>query len=115
MTDFNVRRNFSSPLRVDELMMEQPRIYHSLVSLAHSANDALKDVFDAHTIAEWVEQRIYPDIKKLEQLAQDAAALKSRKVWPKRPLPPLSELRRLGIALPDDDKKGTRIDNSGAP
>lgn len=115
MTDFNVRRNFSSPLRVDELMMDQPRIYHSLASLAHSANDALKDVFDAHTIAEWVEQRIYPDIKKLEQLALDASALKARKVWPRRPLPALAELRRLGITLPEDEKTGTIADNSKTP
>lgn len=115
MTDFNVRRNFSSPLRVDELMMEQPRVYHSLVSVAHSANDALKDVFDAHTIAEWVEQRLYPDIKKLERLAQEATALKGRKVWPRRPLAPLSELRRFGVALPDSEKTGTITDSPHSP
>ncbi|KAJ1525711.1 hypothetical protein ONE63_008922 [Megalurothrips usitatus] len=115
MTDYNVRRNFSSPLRVDELMMDQPRMYHTLATLAHSANEALKDVFDAHTIAEWVEQRIYPDIQKLEQLAQDAAALKIRKVWPRRPLPPLPELRRLGVILPDDDKTGSVTENSRSP
>lgn len=111
MTDYNVRHNFTSPLRVDELMLEQPRVYHSLVQLAHSANDALRDVFDAHTIAEWVEQRIYPDIKRLEQLAKDAAALKARKVWPRRPLPALADLGRLGVSLPDEEKAGSATDN----
>ncbi|XP_034234108.1 hexosaminidase D-like, partial [Thrips palmi] len=111
MTDYNVRHNFTSPLRIDELMMEQPRVYHSLVQLAHNANDALRDVFDAHTIAEWVEQRIYPDIKRLEQLAKDAAALKARKVWPRRPLPALADLGRLGISLPEEENVGSATDH----
>lgn len=107
MTDYNIRRKFSSPLRVDELMGEHPRVYHTLTALARSARDALDDVFDSFTITEWVEQRIYPDIQKLEQLQQDSLALKSVRIWPKRPLPPLRDLKRLGVPMPDDDTSDT--------
>lgn len=103
MTDYNMRRKFSSPLRVDELMAEHPRVYHTLTTLARSAREALDDVFDSFTIAEWVEQRIYPDIQMLERLQHDSSSLKSVRTWPKRPLPPLRDLKRLGVQMPEDD------------
>lgn len=103
MTDYNIRRKFSSPLRVDELMGEHPRVYHTLTALARSARDALDDIFDSFTITEWVEQRIYPDIRTLEQLQRDSLALKSVRIWPKRPFPPLRDLKRLGIPMPEDN------------
>ncbi|KAJ9578744.1 hypothetical protein L9F63_005033 [Diploptera punctata] len=55
MTEYNVRRKYTSPLRVDELMGEHPRVYHTLTALARSARDALEDVFDSYTISEWVD------------------------------------------------------------
>jgi hexosaminidase len=107
MTDYNIRRKFSSPLRVDELMGEHPRVYHTLTTLARSARDALDDVFDSFTIAEWVEQHIYPDIQMLEQLQRDSLTLKSVQTWPKRPFPPLRDLKRLGVPMPEDAVSNT--------
>lgn len=106
MTDYNVRHNFSTPLRVDELMAEQPRVYHTVLALVRSSQDAMQDIFDGYTISEWVEQRIYPMIKELERLQQDASALKAARNWPARPLPPLPDLRRLGLPLPGDTDTG---------
>ncbi|KAL1130288.1 hypothetical protein AAG570_013226 [Ranatra chinensis] len=100
MTQYNVRHNFSTPLRVDELMQEQPRVYHTIASLAKSAKESLTEIFDDYTIAEWVEQKIYPYVIQLEQIQRDAIALKSRKVWPRRPFPALQDLHRLGIQVP---------------
>lgn len=42
MTDYNVRHNFSTPLRVDELMAEQPRVYHTVLALVRSSQDAMQ-------------------------------------------------------------------------
>ncbi|KAL0269395.1 UNVERIFIED_CONTAM: hypothetical protein PYX00_007145 [Menopon gallinae] len=92
LTDYNVRRNFTSPLRIDELMMDQPRIYHMMTSLVRHARESLEDIFDEYTITEWIEQRIYPDLKRLEKLEADSARLKSVKYWPRRPFRPLKEL-----------------------
>jgi len=115
MTEYNVRRNFTSPLRVDELMMEHSRVYHSIASLARSASEALSDVFDAYTTAEWVEQRIYPYVVRLERVQNYALQLKSRRLWPRRPLPPLLDLKRLGVVMPgEDDVSSTPRPNANA-
>ncbi|KAJ8942100.1 hypothetical protein NQ318_013389 [Aromia moschata] len=90
---------FSLPMRVDELTADLPRVYHSMISLARSAVDAMSDVFDNYTISEWIEQRIYPYIVELERLQNQSIALKSVNQWPSRPLPPLKELQRFGVAI----------------
>lgn len=102
MTAYNVRTNFSSPIRVDELMMDQPRLYHSLTTLIRSAKDSLTDIFDTYTVAEWIEQKIYPMTLQLEKLQKDATMLKSIHIWPKRPFAPLRDLERLGVPMPDN-------------
>lgn len=99
MTDYNIRHNYSLPLRVDELTNDLPRVYHGMISLARSAVDSMVDVFDNYTISEWIEQHIYPYVVALENLQNQSIALKRVNHWPSRPLPPLKELQRLGIPL----------------
>lgn len=102
MTDYNVRHNYTLPLRVDELTAELPRVYHGLLSLIRAAHDTMNDIFDHYTIGEWVEQRIYPYIIELEELQNQQGVLKKVDVWPARPLPPLKDLQRLGLPLPHE-------------
>lgn len=102
MTAYNVRTNFSSPLRIDELMADHPRLYHSLTTLIHSAKESLNDVFDAYTVAEWIEQKLYPMALQLESIQKDANMLKNIHIWPKRPFAPLRDLERLGVPMPDN-------------
>ncbi|KAJ8964554.1 hypothetical protein NQ314_004855 [Rhamnusium bicolor] len=99
MTAYNIRHNYSLPLRVEELTADLPRVYHGMISLARSAVDAMIDLFDNYTISEWIEQRIYPFIIELEQLQNQSIALKGVNRWPSRPLPPLKDLQRLGVAI----------------
>lgn len=103
MTPYNVRHNFSTPLRVEELMQDQPRIYHSMSSLGRSARETLSDVFDFYTIGEWVEQYIYPFVIALEEIQKDANTLKARRFWPRRPFPVLKDLQRYGIQTSKDN------------
>lgn len=99
MTEYNVRRNYSSPLRVDELMAEESRIYHSLTSYIPLVQSCLQDIFDEYTIAEWIEQKIYPMISQMETLRKDAKILKKPKIWPRRPLPVFAELDKFGFSF----------------
>lgn len=97
MTNYNVEHEFSSPLRVDELMNDHSRIYRSLLSMIRPFQESLTGIFDKYTISEWIEQRIYPMIKELEKIQKEAHNLKAKKTWPKRPLPMLKELLRIGV------------------
>lgn len=101
LTSYNVRHNYSLPLRIDELTSDLPRIYHSLLALNRAAYDTMNEIFDYYTIAEWIEQRIYPYIIELEKIQNYSSVLKTVSSWPSRPLPPLKDLQRLGVTLPE--------------
>lgn len=102
LTEYNARRNYSLPLRVDELTSDLPRVYNGLNSIARNAFEAMSDIFDIFTIAEWVEQRVYPYIIELEKIQNESLILKSVISWENRPLKPLADLKRIGIDIPDE-------------
>lgn len=102
LTEYNARRNYSLPLRIEELTQDFSRVYHGLTTIARSAADTMNDVFDKFTIAEWVEQRIYPYILELEKIQNESSALKVTNIWENRPLKPLKDLKRLGVPIPDE-------------
>ena len=87
MTDYNVRHNITYLARVDEGMAEYESNYYHLTSLVREAEEALSQVYDKYTVAEWIEQNIYPYILKLEKLKETAEELRKARVWPVRPLP----------------------------
>ena len=60
MTDYNHKRNFSSPYRVDEVMQGWAMMSNSVSNLIRSAKPALEEMFDEYTVAEWIEQKILP-------------------------------------------------------
>lgn len=80
-------------------MMEESRIYHNVLLMVQSVNDALVEVFDKYTIAEWIEQKLYPIVLRLEELQKASQRLKSLRTWPRRPLPPLTDLQRIGVTV----------------
>jgi len=99
LTDYSVRHNYTTPLRLNELMQDHSRMLHSALGLSRQAKDALSEAFDEHTVGEWVEQKVYPYVAKLDQVAADVEALRRRMVWPARPLPLSPALKRLGFDL----------------
>ncbi|KAK7571166.1 hypothetical protein V9T40_014770 [Parthenolecanium corni] len=99
LTSYNVRHNFTSPLRIRELMADEDRLYHSLISMIQSISEALDEVFDRYTVTEWIEQNIYPTVLELEELQRNAQRLKTPQIWPRRPFAPLVDLQRLGVSL----------------
>lgn len=89
---FHLLYNF----RIDEGLEEWGMSTNSVTSLIRQAKQALSEVFDPHTVAEWIEQKLWPLLKDLQQLRQEAAGARQRRTWPRRPLKPLPEL--VGIA-----------------
>ena len=72
--------------------------YHLVVfQLARQAREALLEVFDIYTVAEWTEQKVLPMYKELARIKAEADALKKRRTWPARPFEVSPELAALGI------------------
>ena len=46
LTDYSVRRNYSTPFRIDEGLEELPQHLNAVVGLIRSAQVALSEVFD---------------------------------------------------------------------
>ncbi|KAL3269502.1 hypothetical protein HHI36_008568 [Cryptolaemus montrouzieri] len=95
LTEYNSRRSFSSPLRIEEITSDLPRLYHNMLSLVRTSFEAMEGIFDNYTISEWIEQRIYDYIIQLERVDKESKAIKNMNVWPVRPLPILSDIKRL--------------------
>ncbi|XP_054168742.1 hexosaminidase D-like isoform X2 [Oppia nitens] len=96
LTDYNIRHNMTNPWRVDEGLQDYSSVYYSLQSLVRTAKAVLQEVYDEWTVAEWIEQNIYPSILRMETLMNASIALKKATHWPRRPLPiPEDLLRRL--------------------
>lgn len=105
MTPYNVRHNMSSPFRIEdvsrmytqqfdltgavEVLEDWSRTQHAVVSLMRTAAAALSEVYDQFTVAEWVEQKLYPFYSRLSQLRQQADTMRGVHSWPARPYPPL--------------------------
>lgn len=87
LTAYNIRHNFSSPIRIDELIGDAIRFEASLTALAKSAAESLIDVFDKWTIDEYIEQTIMPLLDELQKLQEQAKQLMAMRVWPRRPMP----------------------------
>lgn len=98
VTEYNIRHNYSLPLRVDEVVFSQvPRLQRHLVILANSVVNSLKPIFSSDTILEWIEQNMWEAWKAMDRLEKAGDTLRNVMVWPRRPVtsPPqmLSDLR----------------------
>ncbi|XP_053206083.1 hexosaminidase D-like [Panonychus citri] len=97
LTDYNVRHNVSNPYRVDEGLEQHSNVHFLLTSALRSASSSLREAFDEFTVNEWIEQNIYPYLLKMEKVLKDGENLKKSKVWPRRPYPPLPDMKRFGL------------------
>ncbi|GIY13692.1 hexosaminidase D [Caerostris darwini] len=86
MTEYNVNHNFSSPLRVRELLKDFSYYNSSLNMLQEAAVKALRDVYDDDTVSEWIELNIYPYVKRMKMMWEQGQKLRKYQVWPRRPL-----------------------------
>ncbi|KAG8197339.1 hypothetical protein JTE90_013466 [Oedothorax gibbosus] len=87
MTEYNINHNFSSPLRVNELLRDFSYYNSSLNMLQEAAVKALREVYDDDTVSEWIELNIFPYVKKMKTIWKQGLMLKKYRTWPRRPLP----------------------------
>lgn len=87
LTPYNIRHNFSSPVRVDELIEDAMRLKNSLTTLTINAEEAMHGVYDVWTIKEFIELHIKPLMDELNKIERNGNDLTKFRVWPRRPLP----------------------------
>ncbi|ODM87398.1 Hexosaminidase D, partial [Orchesella cincta] len=105
VTPYNIRHNYSLPLRVDEVVFSQvPRLQRHLVILANSVVNSLKPIFPTETILEWIEQNMWEAWKALDKLEKAGDTLRNIQVWPRRPVPSPQKMV--------DDLRLTALDDS---
>merc|ERR1711971_1100187 len=95
LTEFNFRHNYSSPFRVNEGLDEHSRMSYLVTSLIKQAQQSLSEIYDDYTVAEWIEQKIYPLHKDLNDFKVRAESLKRRNTWPRRPFPILKAVQEM--------------------
>jgi len=93
LTEYNFRHNYSSPFRVNEGLDEHSRMTYLITSLIKQAQQSLSEIYDDYTVAEWIEQKIYPLHKELSDFKTRAESLKRRNTWPRRPFPILKAVQ----------------------
>lgn len=92
MTEYNVNHNFSSPLRINEMLRDFSYYNSSLQMLQEAAIKALREVYDDDTVSEWIELNIYPYVKKMNEIWRKGQILRKYQTWPRRPLSRFVEL-----------------------
>ena len=102
LTDFSINRNYTSPFRVNEGTDELSQHVYSVTSLIKVAKQALEEFFDEYTVAEWIEQKIYPLYHQLQDLKNKAKSVKKRRHWYRRPFTPNKALEAFGIGQDQD-------------
>ena len=55
----------------------------------------MSEMYDKYTVAEWLEEKVYPLHYKLAMLKKNAEKLRNVRSWPARPYQPLPELEVL--------------------
>ena len=105
LTEYSVARNFTNPFRVNDVLDALYGADYHLSRAVSDVRDSLQGVMDRFTVAEWVEQKLYPWLRRIEDLRQEGEAVKRRSDWPVRPLPMLQELDRYGLDVTENDQQ----------
>jgi len=98
-TDYNFRRNYSNPYRIDDGLNELSTLRYQYIGIMQTANQYLSEFFDKFTTAEWIELNIYPYILKLDRIYNESKRINEVREWENRPLKPLEDLKKFGINL----------------
>lgn len=86
LTDYNIHQQFSSPTHLSGISTELSYLQNSLESLKRESATAFDVVYDAHTAKEWFDTHVQPMLDHVNKLQTAIDSLRSKNVWPRRPL-----------------------------
>ncbi|MCL4144018.1 UNVERIFIED_CONTAM: hypothetical protein GTU68_062600 [Idotea baltica] len=85
ITDFNIKHKFASPQLVEQGLQDLSMLLFEFKKLFTDAEIALKEVYDTHTVHEWIETNLEETANKLNALFQARKQLLMQTSWPRRP------------------------------
>jgi len=86
MTEWHLRRNFSSPWRVQEIMRGAGYLPGAIRELGQQTRRGLSPFIEATGVSEWIEQHIHPLSNRLSEVMSIADQLSKVTAWPRRPV-----------------------------
>lgn len=88
LTSYHRLHGFSSPPHVLQGTKNLSEILVTGRHLQQALGEALAEVYDSSTVAEWMSTALTPVLTELEALQHDTELLLSRTTWPQRPWSP---------------------------
>ncbi|KAH9423131.1 Hydrolase [Dermatophagoides pteronyssinus] len=94
LTDYNFRHNITNPWRIREGLQDYDSVMEELKSLVKVAIRALGEIYDESTVYEWIEEKLYPQLLRMEKFHNKTMKIQKLRVWPRRPIKPAVGLQR---------------------
>ena len=69
--------NFPLQKKSSQLLEDWSRTMHDVVSLMRTSKEALAEMFDRFTVAEWIEQKLYPMYRYLTTITINIIHIKT--------------------------------------
>ncbi|XP_057377052.1 hexosaminidase D-like isoform X2 [Daphnia carinata] len=86
LTDYNLAKQFSSPTHLSGIGTELSYLQNSFDALKRESEIAFPAVYDTNTTKEWFESHVKPMADKVGELLMAIEVLRSKNVWPRRPI-----------------------------
>ena len=86
VNDYNIEHNFGSPQRLEQGLQDLSMLLFEFRKLMSDAEIALKEVYDEHTVQEWISLNLKKTLRMLENLETSSNLMLKKKTWPQRPL-----------------------------
>ncbi|KZC10980.1 PREDICTED: hexosaminidase D-like [Dufourea novaeangliae] len=83
---YNIKYSFSSPSHVERAVVDLDRHKMELMYIEKDMRSAMEDIYDDHTIQEWIETYLAPLNDKFTELWDAKEKILEKNVWPRRPL-----------------------------
>ena len=86
LSSYNIRHNFSSPMRILEYHSEVTQLSREVTAFRKKTEHILLQYTDHFSVSEWMEQRLQPVEDEIISLELSMQKLMSIDTWPPRPL-----------------------------
>uniref|UniRef100_A0A2P2I5C7 beta-N-acetylhexosaminidase n=1 Tax=Hirondellea gigas TaxID=1518452 RepID=A0A2P2I5C7_9CRUS len=86
VSEYNIKHNYASPQHVEQGFQDLSMMLYEVQKLKTDSEKVLGEIYDEHTVHEWLEQNLLKTLKDLTSLHKSCIRLLEMTHWPRRPL-----------------------------